>query len=89
MYFRHALKQDLGASLLEGQYRMHFGKMIDYMNWFHPETVFFTHNAPIHWFIGSLEVNGYYREGNVSPLLSACNNWKSVFVAFLNACYSE
>jgi hypothetical protein len=34
-------------------------------------------------------MNGYYREGNVSPLLSACKNWKSVFVAFLNAHNSE
>jgi hypothetical protein len=53
------------------------------------KTVFFSHNAPIHWFIGSLKMNGYYREGNVSPLLSAGNNWKSVFVAFLDAHNSE
>jgi hypothetical protein len=29
MQFRDALKQDLDVSLLEGQYRMNFWKMID------------------------------------------------------------
>jgi hypothetical protein len=51
--------------------------------------VIFSHNAPIHWFIGSLKMNGYYREGNVSPLLSAGNNWRSVVDVFLDVHNSE